>query len=188
MGDAPDDAVGQQVGQDAVDGRLRLTQDACQLRRVDEGQPGKGVEQLSVGDCHVPSVPREGRGGQLSFGSAGVRVCHTTSIGEDVGEAQPFGQIEQGHHVLRVGTAPALLPAPYGVAVCANASGDLRLGQAGLPLEPLEALREAVGEVIGLHVVVNPLSRHGAALPKNSAATALSERDSKRKPKRNVFE
>ena len=90
--------------------------------------------------------------------------------------------------MLRVGTPPAFLPTPNGVAVCANASGDLRPRQAGLLLETLEVFREVVGEVIGLYVVVNPLSRHVAALQKNSAAAALSERDSERKPKRHVFE
>ena len=39
-----DDAVGQQVGQGAVDGRVRLAEDARQLRRVDEGRPAEGVE------------------------------------------------------------------------------------------------------------------------------------------------
>ena len=94
----------------------------------------------------------EGRVGQPSFGSAGVRVRHTASVGEDVGEAQPFGQIEQGHHVLRVGAAQALLPTPYGVAVRADAPGGLRPLRAGLPPEPLQALREVVGEAIGLYV------------------------------------
>ena len=49
----PDDAVGQQAGQGAVDGRMGLAQDARQLRRVDERHPAEGVEQLSFGECHV---------------------------------------------------------------------------------------------------------------------------------------
>ena len=53
MAHPPGDAVGQQAGQGSVNGRVRLAQDACQLRRVDERRPAEGVEQLSFGDCHV---------------------------------------------------------------------------------------------------------------------------------------
>ena len=38
VADPPGDAVGQQAGQAAVDGRVRLAKDACQLHRVDERQ------------------------------------------------------------------------------------------------------------------------------------------------------
>ena len=64
---APDNAVGQQVGQGSVDGRVRLAQDARQFRRVDERHPAEGVEEverLSVGEGHISSVVKEGRGGQ----------------------------------------------------------------------------------------------------------------------------
>ena len=40
----PDDALGQQVGQVAVDSRVRLAEDARQLRRIDEGRPAEGIE------------------------------------------------------------------------------------------------------------------------------------------------
>ena len=33
----------------AVDGRVRLTEDVRQLRRIKEGRPTEGVERLSVG-------------------------------------------------------------------------------------------------------------------------------------------
>ena len=56
VADPSDDALGQQVDQRAVDRGVRLTQDACQLRRVDERRPAEGVEQLSFGDCHTLSV------------------------------------------------------------------------------------------------------------------------------------
>ena len=56
MAHPPGDAVGQQVGQGAVDGGVRLTEDERQLRRIDERRPAEGVEQLPVGDCHVLSV------------------------------------------------------------------------------------------------------------------------------------
>ena len=40
----PGDAVGQQAGQSAVDRGVRLAEDACQLRRVDERHPAEEVE------------------------------------------------------------------------------------------------------------------------------------------------
>ena len=61
-----------------------------------------------------------------------------------------------------LGRAPAFLPTPYGVAVGTDASGNLRPGQAGLLLEPLEALREVVGELVSLSVLLDALSRHRA--------------------------
>ena len=44
----PGDAVGQQAGQGAVNGGVRLPQNARQLRGVYEGRPAEDVEQLSV--------------------------------------------------------------------------------------------------------------------------------------------
>ena len=44
VADPPGVAVGQQVGQCSVDGRVRLAEDACQLRRVDERRPAEGVK------------------------------------------------------------------------------------------------------------------------------------------------
>ena len=45
---APDDAGGQQLGQPAVDGRVRFAENERQLRRSDERHPAEGVEHLSV--------------------------------------------------------------------------------------------------------------------------------------------
>ena len=44
MGDLPDDAVSQQLGQPPVHCRVGLAQDERQLRRFDEGHPAQGVE------------------------------------------------------------------------------------------------------------------------------------------------
>ena len=41
--------------------RMRLAQDACQLRRGDERRPAEGGEQLSFGDCHMVRLPTLGR-------------------------------------------------------------------------------------------------------------------------------
>ena len=58
MGDAPDDAVGQQPGQGAVDGSVRLAQDACQLCRVDEWHPAEEMEQPLFGKGHISNLPK----------------------------------------------------------------------------------------------------------------------------------
>ena len=50
--DPPNDALLQQVGQGAVDGRVWLAGNESQLRRIDEGRPAEGVVQLLVGYCH----------------------------------------------------------------------------------------------------------------------------------------
>ena len=44
MAHPPDDAGGQQVGQGSVNRGVRLAQDACQLRRIDERRPAEEVE------------------------------------------------------------------------------------------------------------------------------------------------
>ena len=53
VADPPGDAVGQQVGQGAVDRGVWLTEDACQLCRIDERHPAEDVEHLSVGEGHI---------------------------------------------------------------------------------------------------------------------------------------
>ena len=72
MAHPPDDAIGQQVGQGAVDRRVRLAEDARQLRRIDERRPAEGVEQLSIGETHTASVAIDRHGGQPSPDSAGA--------------------------------------------------------------------------------------------------------------------
>ena len=69
---APDNALGQQGGQGAVDRRVRLAEDACQLRRIDEWRPAEGVEHLLFGHGHSSSVAIEGTGGQPSHDNAGT--------------------------------------------------------------------------------------------------------------------
>ena len=78
-------------------------------------------------------------------------------------EAQAVGQLQQGFPVLMVGPEPAISPTPYGVAIGLQAAGDLRPRQARLLLEPLEPLREVVGEDVGSSAV---LWRHGISAPR----------------------
>ena len=68
----PGDADGQQAGQSAVDRGVGLAEDARQFRRIDERHPAEGVEQLSFGEGHSPSVAKSGRSGQPSRGSGGT--------------------------------------------------------------------------------------------------------------------
>ena len=51
------DAFGQQVGKGAVDRRVRLAENERQFRRIDEGRPAEGVEQLSFGKGHKVRLP-----------------------------------------------------------------------------------------------------------------------------------
>ena len=68
--DLPDDAVRQQLGQPAVDGRVRLAQDERQFRRFDERHSAESVEQLPVGKGHASSVTIGRPGGQPTRVSA----------------------------------------------------------------------------------------------------------------------
>ena len=44
MARAPDDALGQQVGQGSVDCGVRFAENERQLRRIDERRPAEGVK------------------------------------------------------------------------------------------------------------------------------------------------
>ena len=83
-------------------------------------------------------------------------------------EAQAVGQLQQGFPVLMVGPDPAISPTPYGVAIGLQAAGDLRPRQARLLLEPLEPLREVVGEDLGSSPVMCGCRGMAQALPEHS--------------------
>ena len=55
----PGDAFGQEAGQGAVDRGVRLAENERQFRRIYERRPAEQVEQLSVGDGHVSSLPEQ---------------------------------------------------------------------------------------------------------------------------------
>ena len=78
--DIPGDAVGQQLGQSAVDRGVRLAQDERQLRRFDERHPGQGVEQLSVGESHGTSVAKKRPGGQSPSDSGSMLQPQKTMV------------------------------------------------------------------------------------------------------------
>ena len=53
MTHSPDDAVGQQAGQGAVNGCVGLAEDGRQFRRINERHLAEGVQDLSSGEGHV---------------------------------------------------------------------------------------------------------------------------------------
>ena len=61
-----------------------------------------------------------------------------------------------------LGRTPLLPPTPYGVWIRPKTAGDLRPRQARLLLQPLQALWEVVGDVVGFSLVEYALSRHSA--------------------------
>ena len=87
-----------------------------------------------------------------------------------------LGQLKQGHHVTHAGARPAQDPAPHGVGMDAESTGDLRPRQPRLLLEPHEPLREVVGEAVGLSGVVYALSRHLVGLPQGTAGATRPTR------------
>ena len=90
------------------------------------------------------------------------RWSQAASVGEDVGETQFLGHLKQGHHVPHAGARPPLDPAPHRLRMDTETAVQLRPRQARLLLEPLEALREVVGEAVSSSLVLSALSRHRA--------------------------
>ena len=90
------------------------------------------------------------------------------SVGEQVGETQVVGQVQQGRHVPGTGARKALPPAPHGPGMGPQTAGDLRPRQAGRLLEPHQAMREVSGDGEDSSAVVCALPRHRARSPQES--------------------
>ena len=73
-----------------------------------------------------------------------------------------------------LGPHPLIPPAPYRVGVRSEAAVHLRPRQAGLLLEPLQAMREVVGKDVGSSAVMCTLSRHGTSSPSAQPETLSS--------------
>ena len=82
----------------------------------------------------------------------------------------------QRHHVPHAGASPSLPPAPHRLVVDVETADDLRPRQARLLLEPLQPLREVVGDLVGHSAVVCPLSRHRAGPSAGLSDPHLRER------------
>ena len=99
----------------------------------------------------------------------GALPRHVASVGEDMAQAQGVGQFKERDLMSQVGSYPVEPPTSYGERVGSETAGDLRPRQAGLLLEPLQALWEFVGEYVGPWAVVCVRSQHGEpVLPQDS--------------------
>ena len=94
-------------------------------------------------------------------------------VGEDMAQAQVVGQIKQRRLMSQAGPRALVPPTSYGEGVGSETAGDLRPRQAGLHLEPVQALWEVVGENVGPSAVVCALSRHGLRLPGGTTGCPL---------------
>ena len=88
--------------------------------------------------------------------------------------------------VPRAGQHVLLPPAPRGLGMDVETPVYLSPRQVGFLLEPHEALRELVGDLVGYSAVVYALSRHGIACPSagrlQPPSTAMSGQEGVRSP------
>ena len=110
----------------------------------------------------------------FAFPTPVVAGCWTGSVGEQVAEAQRVHHFQERCIVPRVGPHPLVPPAPHGFGVGVETAVQLRPREPGLLLEPHEALREVVGEVVGPSAVLDALSRHLVGLPRSVHVCGLS--------------
>ena len=75
----------------------------------------------------------------------GCQAPHHSAGEQAVESPHPCCKLHQCLAVLAAGRRSALLPAPHGVAVDPEATGQLRPRQAGLLPEPLEPMRKGIG-------------------------------------------
>ena len=110
----------------------------------------------------------------FAFPGSAVAGAHRSAdslVGEQVGEAKGSRQGHQRHHVPHAGASPSLPPAPQRLVVDVETPCNLRPRQPRLLLEPLQPLREVVGDLVGHSAVVYALSRHLVGLPQGLART-----------------
>ena len=95
------------------------------------------------------------------------RFVREVPRGQQMGEPQLVGQVQQRHLVPEMGPRLALIPTPYGVGIGPETASDLRPRQTRLLLEQLQPPREVGGHDVDYSAVVNSLSRHSPVLPQN---------------------
>ena len=95
--------------------------------------------------------------------------------GQQVGESQLVGQVQQRHLVPEMGPRSAFIPTPYGVGIGPETASDLRPRQPRLLLEQLQPLREVGRHDVDYSAVVYSLSRHCPVLPQSAQPGALGE-------------
>ena len=87
--------------------------------------------------------------------------------GQQMGQSQLVGQVQQRHLVPEMGPRSASIPTPYGVGIGPETASDLRPRQPRLLLEQLQSLREVGRHDVDYSAVVNWLSRHCPILPQD---------------------
>ena len=85
---------------------------------------------------------------------------------QQVAESLAVGQVHQRLPVVVVGPHSSVFPAPHSFGIGPEAAGNLRPRQTRFIPEPLQALREVVGEDVGSSAVMCALSRHGISAPR----------------------
>ena len=85
-------------------------------------------------------------------------------------KAQIVSEVQERCKVAYAGPHPLIPPATYRVGVGSETAVHLRPRQVGLVLEPHQALREVLGEVVCSSAVVSALSRHGRQYLSRTAA------------------
>ena len=112
--------------------------------------------------------PRTLAPGRDAFGGLlALRFVREGPRGQQVGETQLIGQVQQRHLVPEMGSHSASIPTPYGVGIGPETASDLRPRQPRLLLEQLQPLREVGGQDVDYSAVVNSLSRRCPVLPQD---------------------
>ena len=112
--------------------------------------------------------PRTLAPGRDAFGGLlAPRFVREGPRGQQVGESQLVGQVQQRHLVPEMGPRSASIPAPYGVGIGPETASDLRPRQPRLLLEQLQPPREVGRHDVDYSAVVNSLSRHSPVLPQD---------------------
>ena len=106
--------------------------------------------------------------GRDAFGRlVAPRFVREGPSGQQVGESQLVGQVQQRHLVPEMGPRSASIPTPYGVGIGPETASDLRPRQPRLLLEQLQPPREVGRHDVDYSAVVNWLSRHCPILPQD---------------------
>ena len=114
--------------------------------------------------------------GRDAFGRlVAPRFVREGPSGQQMGQSQLVGQVQQRHLVPEMGPRSASIPAPYGVGIGPETASDLRPRQPRLLLEQLQPPREVRRHDVDYSAVVNWLSRHCPVLPQSVQPGVLGE-------------
>ena len=156
-----------------------VSEQVAEAQRVRHLQERRGVVRVGRPRCVSASAvavasptrgfpPRTLAPGRDVFGwLVALRFVREGPRGQQVGESQLVGKVQQRHLVPEMGPHSASIPTPYGVGIGPETASDLRLRQPRLLLELLQPLREVGRHDVDYSAVVNSLSRHCPVLPQD---------------------